>query len=161
MIAHAGLLAAYIDGSWRGVLIEGVSGAGKSDLALRALDHGFRLVADDRVVLWTCEGALYGRAPDTLAGLIEARGLGVLPEPALPFCRIALAVTCEQHDRMPEPAFKDYVGLSIPALSLQALESSAPAKLRRALQHLGAWADKAYLDPLAVGVSPRPGGDSR
>ncbi len=161
MILHAGLLAAHVDGAWRGVLIEGPSGSGKSDLALRALDHGFRLVADDRVALWACEGALYGRAPDTLAGLIEVRGLGVLREPALPFCRIALAVACEQHERMPEPAFKDYVGLSIPSLSLQALESSAPAKLRRALQRLGAWPDKAYLDALAVGVSPRPGGDSR
>ncbi|MBA4011318.1 MAG: serine kinase [Phenylobacterium sp.] len=161
MIVHAGLLAAYIDGTWRGVLIEGPSGAGKSDLALRALDHGFRLVADDRVVLWACDGALFGRAPDTLSGLIEVRGLGVLPEPALPFCRIALAVACEQHERMPAPAFRDYVGLSIPALSLQALESSAPAKLRRALQHLGAWAEEAYLDALAAGVSPRPGGDSR
>ena len=87
--------------------------------------------------------------------------LGVLAEPAIPFCRIALAVACEQHERMPEPAFKDYVGLSIPMLSLQALESSAPAKLRRALHHLGASADKAYLDALAVGVSPRPGGESR
>jgi len=161
MIAHAGLVAAYVDGRWLGVLIEGPSGAGKSDLALRALDHGFRLVADDRVVLWACEGALFGRAPDTLSGLIEVRGLGVLPEPALPFCRIALAVACEQHERMPEPAFRDYVGLNIPVLSLQALESSAPAKLRRALQHLGAWAEEAYLDALAAGVSPRPGGDSR
>ena len=161
MIVHAGLVAARVDGAWRGALIEGPSGAGKSDLALRALDHGLRLVADDRVVLWACDGALYGRAPDTLAGLIEVRGLGVLREPALPFCRIALAVACEQHERMPEPAFKDYVGLSIPMLSLQALESSAPAKLRRALHHLGASADKAYLDALAAGVSPRPGGDSR
>jgi serine kinase of HPr protein (carbohydrate metabolism regulator) len=161
MIAHAGLVAAYIDGIWQGVLIEGPSGSGKSDLALRAIDQGFRLVADDRVVLWTCEGALYGRAPETLSGLIEARGVGVCREPALAFCRIALAVRCEQHERMPEQAFKDYVGLSIPAISLQALESSAPAKLRRALQHLGAWAEEAYQGALAAGVSPRPGGDSR
>lgn len=161
MIVHAGLLAAHMDGTWRGVLIEGPSGCGKSDLALRALDHGFRLVADDRVLLWACEGSLYGRAPETLSGLIEARGVGICQEPAIAFCRIALAVRCEQHERMPEPAFIDYVGLSIPAISLQPLESSAPAKLRRALQHLGAWAEEAYLDALAAGVSPRPGGDSR
>lgn len=161
MIVHAGLIATYLDGFWRGVLIEGPSGSGKSDLALRALDEGFRLVADDRVLLWACEGALYGRAPLSLEGLIEARGLGICREPALALCRIALAVRCEQHERMPEPAHTDYVGLSIPTLSLAPLESSAPAKLRRALQHLGAWAEGAYLDALAVGVSPRPGGDSR
>ena len=72
MILHAGLVARRQDGYWRGVLIEGASGAGKSDLALRALDHGFRLVADDRVVVWASGGALYGRAPDSLAYLGEA-----------------------------------------------------------------------------------------
>ena len=50
MIAHAGLLAQRIGGRWKGALIEGPSGAGKSDLALKALDAGFRLVADDRVM---------------------------------------------------------------------------------------------------------------
>jgi len=143
------------------VLIEGPSGSGKSDLALRALDHGFRLVADDRVVLWASGGALYGRAPDPLQDLIEVRGVGVCREPRVAFCRIALAVSCAQHERMPEPAFNDYVGLSVPAISLAPFERSAPAKLRHALQQLGAWAEGAYLDALAVGVSPRPGGDSR
>lgn len=161
MNIHAGLLAAHLGGRWLGVLIEGDSGSGKSDLALRALDHGFRLVADDRVDLWVCDGTLYGRAPTTLAGLIEVRGVGVCREPALPFCRIALAVRCAQHERMPEPAFNNYVGLSIPALSLPALECSAPAKMLRALQHLGAWTEGAYQDAHVAGAAPRPGGDSR
>lgn len=161
MILHAGLIAMQQRGRWRGVLIEGPSGSGKSDLALRALGQGFRLVADDRVAIWACEGALYGRAPETLSGMMEVRGLGICAETPLAFCRIALVVRCEQHERMPEPAFTDYVGLSIPTISLAPLESSAPAKLGRALQHLGAWAEGAYLDALAVGVSPRPGGDSR
>ena len=51
-VRHAGLIAARSNGPWRGVLIEGEAGAGKSDLTLRALAAGFRLVADDRVVLW-------------------------------------------------------------------------------------------------------------
>ncbi|WP_332773085.1 HPr kinase/phosphorylase [Phenylobacterium sp.] len=161
MIVHAGLVAAFFPGGWRGVLILGESGAGKSDLALRCLDQGFRLVADDRTLVWACEGALYGRAPDSLAGLMEVRGLGVLPEPTLGYCRIDLAVRCGPVERMPEPAAENYVGLSIPALSLAPLESSAPAKLRRALQHLGAGPEGAYQDALAAGVSPRPGGDSR
>lgn len=161
MNLHAGLVAAYLDGFWHGVLIEGASGAGKSDLMLRALDQGFRLVADDRVEVWACEGELYGRAPDVLAGLIEVRGVGICGAPALPFCRIALTVRCAQHERMPEPAFNDYVGLSIPTLSLPALECSAPAKMFRALQHLGAWTEGAYQGAHAARTSPRPGGDSR
>lgn len=161
MIVHAGLVSTYLHGSWRGVLIEGASGAGKSDLALRLLDQGFRLVADDRVLLWACDDALYGRAPDTLANLIEVRGLGICPEPALPFSRVVLAARCEPAERLPDPAHNAYVGLSVPAISIHPLEPSAPAKLRRALQHLGRSAEGAYLGDLAAGVSPRPGGDSR
>ena len=48
---HAGLIALYDAGGWKGVLIEGASGSGKSDLALRCLGRGFRLVADDRTRL--------------------------------------------------------------------------------------------------------------
>ncbi|MBT9470965.1 MAG: HPr kinase/phosphorylase [Pseudomonadota bacterium] len=161
MIHHAGLIATYMAGAWRGVLIEGVSGCGKSDLALRMLDHGFRLVADDRVLAWNCEGVLFGRAPDALANLIEVRGLGICAEPALRFCRIVLAARCEPVERLPDPAFNEYAGLSIPLISIAPLEASAPAKLRRALQHLGRGAEGAYLGDLAAGVSPRPGGDSR
>jgi len=161
MILHAGLLAAYLNGAWRGVLIEGASGAGKSDLAIRLLEQGFRLVADDRVLVWSCDGALYGRAPAALADLIEVRGLGICAEPALPFSRIVLAARCEPAERLPEPAFTAHAGLSIPVVSIHPLEASAPAKLRRALQHLGRSAEGAYLGDLAAGVSPRPGGDSR
>ena len=87
MIRHAGLVALRLGGSWQGVLIEGPSGSGKSDLALRAIEAGFRLVADDRVLVWTSEGRNYGRAPDALAGLLESRGAGVLPAAAIPLLR--------------------------------------------------------------------------
>lgn len=161
MIAHAGLVALRDSGGWRGALIQGTSGAGKSDLALRCLDEGFRLVADDRVLIWACGGELYGRAPETLLGRMEARGLGVLAEPALGFCRIVLSVQCGAPERLPEPSLGEFHELKLPQMTLAALESSAPAKLRRAMQHLGRGAEGAYQDALAVGVAPRPGGDSR
>ncbi len=161
MILHAGLVSTYLDGAWRGVLIEGASGAGKSDLALRLLEQGFRLVADDRVLVWACDGALYGRAPKTLVNLIEVRGLGICAEPARPFSRIALAARCEPAERLPDPAFATYAGSSVPVVSVHPLEASAPAKLRRALQHLGRGAEGAYLGDRVAGVSPQPGGDSR
>ncbi|HEX3418624.1 MAG TPA: serine/threonine protein kinase, partial [Stellaceae bacterium] len=47
MLVHATAIA--IDG--RAVLLRGPSGAGKSDLALRLIDGGARLVADDQVEL--------------------------------------------------------------------------------------------------------------
>ncbi|RAK67385.1 HPr kinase/phosphorylase [Phenylobacterium kunshanense] len=135
MIVHAGLIARRLGGTWRGLLIRGPSGAGKSDLALRALGEGFRLVADDRVVLWEAAGRLYGRAPDTLSGLIEVRGLDVLPVEPVPFCEVVMAVQLEPPaERMPERATEAILGVPIPLLAADPFEISAPAKLGRALE---------------------------
>jgi serine kinase of HPr protein (carbohydrate metabolism regulator) len=117
------------------VLIQGPTGAGKSDLALRALGEGFRLVADDRVVLWVSGGRAFGRAPDALAGLIEVRGLDVVRCPALPLSEIALVAEAGDPERIPAPAFADILGLRVPKILLRLGESSAPAKLSRALSH--------------------------
>lgn len=133
MIRHAGLVARRLGGRWLGALIEGEAGAGKSDLALRALGEGFRLVADDRVILWTSGGRLFGRAPDTLFGHIEARGLDVVDEAALPFCEIGLIARCGAPDRIPERQACALLGVRVPALTLAPLEASAAAKLSRAL----------------------------
>jgi serine kinase of HPr protein (carbohydrate metabolism regulator) len=141
MIRHAGLIARRMAGAWRGALIEGPSGVGKSDLALRALDQGFSLVADDRVLVFVSNGKLFGRAPETLAGLIEARGVGVLSQPCLPFCRIDLVVRCVDGpralERLPDPLFEVVEGVSTPVLELWPLEPAAPGKIRRMFEHLG------------------------
>ena len=138
MIRHAGLIAQRLGGRWLGVLIEGPSGAGKSDLALRALSQGFRLVADDRVVVWASGGRLFGRAPDTLHGLMEVRGLDVIHLEALPLCEIALVARLGEPERMPDPAMVDILGVNIPAITTPAFEASGPAKLSRALSSFDA-----------------------
>lgn len=135
MIAHAGLIATRIGGHWRGVLIEGPSGVGKSDLALRALDQGFSLVADDRVQLWVSQNRLFGRAPGALSGLLEVRGLEVVRVPALPLAEVVLAARCGAAERIPEPRFADLLGVAVPLFAIDPREPSAPAKLRRALSH--------------------------
>jgi serine kinase of HPr protein (carbohydrate metabolism regulator) len=163
-ILHGGLVAMRLDGVWRGALILGPSGAGKSDLALRALELGLRLAADDRVTVWASGGALYGRAPDPLAGLIEARGHGVTPEPALPFAEIVLAVRCVETgapvERLPEPQAERIAGIAIPLTRLDAHEASAPAKLRRALMRLGRGPQQAYLGALRGGGGRAGTGDT-
>lgn len=161
MILHAGLLALLCDGRWRGVLIQGPSGSGKSDLALRALDAGFRLVADDRVVVWESGGRVFGRAPSALSGLIEVRGQGVLRTPALALSEIVLAARCGVAERLPDPAWSEVCGRSLPCLTIQPLEASAPAKLSRALQHLGVGPEGAYQHSPVARISLRSGGDSR
>jgi serine kinase of HPr protein (carbohydrate metabolism regulator) len=132
-IRHAGLIARHLGGAWRGVLIEGHSGAGKSDLALRALSEGFRLVADDRVILWTSGGRLFGRAPDSLQGAMEVRGLDVVRQPALPMAPVSLVVRSGAGERIPQLQTSELLGISVPLLELDLRELSAPAKLSRAL----------------------------
>ena len=134
MIRHGGLIAARRNGYWRGVLIEGASGRGKSDLALRALDYGFRLVADDRVLVWADAGRLFGRAPEALDGLLEVRGLGVIAVAPVAFAEIVLLVRLERPERMPEPATETILGQLVPLLAVDPFESSAPAKLSRAME---------------------------
>lgn len=149
-VLHAGLVALRLRGGWVGALVAGPSGVGKSDLALRGADFGLRLVADDRTLVWTSGASLFGRAPDTLADLLEVRGQGVLPTLALPFCEVRLWAAClgpgEEVERMPfEDATQEVMGVRLPRLQLKANEASAPARLRLALQ----------------GCKPRPAGAER
>jgi serine kinase of HPr protein (carbohydrate metabolism regulator) len=157
MIRHAGLIALRARGAWRGALIEGPSGAGKSDLAIRALEIGFRLVADDRTLVFASGGRVFGCAPAVLRGRIEVRGLGVVPQAALRCAEIWLVARCvaapEAVERWPDPEVESLFGRQIPVIRLHPLEHSAPAKLRRALEHLGRTAPTAYQTPLAPGRS--------
>ena len=140
MILHAGLIACRLAGFWRGVLITGPSGTGKSDLAMRMLERGYRLVADDRTVVWLSGGKLYGKPTQALHGLIEARGLGVVAETAIAFSSIALICDCTPGpvERAPENQAETVLGVTLPRIRLAAVEPSAPAKIGRALMHLGA-----------------------
>jgi len=160
LILHAGLVARFDAPRWRGVLIEGASGAGKSDLALRLLERGWSLVADDRCLVWTCGGRVYGRAADALKGLIEARGVGVEPAQVRDFAPVALIARCAPADdveRMPEDIRVDLLGQSLPLLKIAALQASAPEKLGRALSRLGLVHQPAYQTVRADGFLTRRG----
>ena len=160
-VLHATLVARWQDGAWCGLLLRGPSGAGKSALALRCLEAGWRLVADDRVLVWTSGGRLYGRAHPRLEGLIEARGLGILPVPHLDWAEIRLAADLVHEEgaveRMPGARAIELVGVVVPMVALWAHDAAAPAKLARALSGalacaatpLGLAAREAYQAPRA------------
>ena len=135
---HATAVARYSPAGWRGVLIQGPSGVGKSDLALRLIGQGWRLVADDWTHVWASDGALYGMAPTTIAGRIEVRGLGIVAAPVQPLARIALAVQCthEAIERLPEAAIWTWDGISIPRLRLDPRPASAGQVVATALATL-------------------------
>jgi HPr kinase/phosphorylase len=99
----------------RGVLILGGSGSGKSALALALIGRGAALVADDRVELARRGNALLAAAPSAIAGLVEARGVGILRLPAVPEAVVTLAVDLDRPPaaRMPQPATITLLGIGI------------------------------------------------
>lgn len=133
-----------------GILIMGPSGAGKSDLALRLIDQGgygvgsemiaCSLVSDDQVVLTRKGDGLFARAPETIAGMLEVRGVGIVrPKIIRAEARIRLVVTLVDAaavERMPDFGTQvvHILGVSVPDLRVCAKECSAPAKIRCALQ---------------------------
>lgn len=135
MMVHATAIAQREAGLWRAVLLFGESGAGKSDLALRALHAGWRLVSDDYTVVWRAGAGLWARAPENIANRFEVRGLGILVEPAVDLAQVVLAVKCESEavERLPEPEVVHLEDFAVPCVRLRALDSSALAKLQRAL----------------------------
>lgn len=125
-----------IDG--RGVLLAGRSGSGKSDLALRLIDRGARLVSDDYTELRAEDGRLIGSAPEKISGMIEMRGIGIVPLASVPEAPVALHVRVDEPaERLPEPGVLEIEGVSLPSLSLPALEASAPIKVEQALRLFG------------------------
>jgi len=130
---HATTVA--IDGG--AVVIEGRSGAGKSDLALRLIDRGARLVADDQTLLVRQGTELVARCPATIAGRIEVRGLGILPVDATPEAPVALIVRLGEEDqRMPERRVRRIAGISVREVTLDPFRASTPIKVEIALRHL-------------------------
>ena len=96
--------------------------------------------ADDRVLLWTSGGKLYGRAPDALFGKMEVRGVGIQPATAAGVARISLIASLERPEtleRLPEPEHETLLGVEVPRVRLAGFEVSAPAKLRQVLMRLG------------------------
>jgi len=84
-----------------GVLLRGPSGSGKSDLALRLIDGGACLVADDQVELaLDAAGRVMAQAPRALAGLLEVRGIGILRMETARTAPVALVVDLEADDRV-------------------------------------------------------------
>ncbi len=67
-----------VDVAGMGVLLKGVSGIGKSEVALELVHRGHRLVADDSVIIKNSNGILIGRAPDMIRHMLEIRGVGII-----------------------------------------------------------------------------------
>lgn len=133
---HASAVA--VDG--RAALLRGPSGSGKSDLALRLIDAGGRLVADDQVEIEARDGALWAAPPSPIAGLMEVRGVGLVRVPYLAEARVVVVVDLVppgEVERLPDAARVELEGIALPLVRLAPFESSAVAKLKLVMRGAG------------------------
>ena len=132
VLVHASCVA--LEG--KGVLLRGVPGAGKSDLALRLIEGGAQLVADDQVALTSGGERLLAAPPARIAGLLEVRGIGIVSLDFVPQCPVHLVVDLappESIERMPEAASVTLSGHRLRRVVLAPFEESTPAKVKLAL----------------------------
>lgn len=108
MTLHATAVALALDrdGPLIGVLITGVSGLGKSSLAIALIEQcpwrRTALVADDVVEVTAVGNSWVARATGPMTGQIEVRGFGPVPVRAVKAARLhfALAVQAERPPRL-------------------------------------------------------------
>lgn len=117
----------------KGVLLRGPPGAGKSDLALRAIEAGARLVADDLVALNLRGDRVWARALPRADGRLEVRGVGIVRLPALDGAELVLLADLAGPERLPEPDFEPVLGRPVKRIRLAPFEISAAIKLRLAV----------------------------
>ena len=121
------------------LLVTGMSGAGKSDLALRLIDRGFTLVSDDQTIVRKDNGRLLAAAPPTIHGKLEIRGVGIVEMETVSDVPVALFVELTGDIlRMPDGSRERLVlDVELPLINVDALTASAPSKVAVALDRLG------------------------
>jgi len=93
-LTHATAVA--INGA--GLLITGLSGCGKSGLALQLMALGAQLVADDQVTLLQTAVGIEMQPPKTLHGKIEARHFGIIECPFRFSALLSLVIVLDQDE---------------------------------------------------------------
>ncbi|MFW2544370.1 HPr kinase/phosphorylase [Primorskyibacter sp. 2E107] len=119
----------------RGLLIRGATGSGKSSIALELMSRGALLISDDRVKVDPQEdGAPWLSAPRTIAGLIEARGLGILHAEVADGAPLAAILDLDEMEthRLPPVRESMLMNVSVPLLH----NSASPYFAAAVMQYL-------------------------
>ena len=145
MLIHATSVA--IDG--KAVLIRGAPGSGKSTLALALLESAGNglgrlplhslLVSDDQCLLELRNGTLFARAPESLRGKLEVRGLGIVEvRRVVDAAAVVLVVDLDPAaERFPTgDRSVDFMGVTVPRVSLPPHAGALAARVRVAFSRL-------------------------
>lgn len=140
--------AVAIDGN--GVLLLGPSGSGKSDLALRLIDRGAKLICDDIILIENRYGLPQLTIAPNIAGKIEVRGIGICPVDFVHSAPLRLIVQFAQDvERMPpEHQSATIARFSVPMFKLDPFQASSALKVEWALRSV----IDAALQPVANAV---------
>ncbi len=122
----------------RAILIEGVSGSGKSSLALALMDRGAQLIGDDAVTLEMRGGTLWAKPPPNIVGKLEIRNLGLVD---IPVTEAPVALVLRLEESAPRyidgPELVEIYGIGIPLIRLTPHDSIQPLKAEWALRLFG------------------------
>lgn len=144
----------------KALLLRGASGIGKSRLAwqiLRNSSQYTRLVADDRVVLEMFHDRLIARPANNLAGLLEIRGMGIIPFSFEARAQVSLVVDLvtaeellERWPRLPEPCDLSTAisGVRLPLIRVNPVDPAAIERIDLAMR-LAAYGVDKYCRGLA------------
>ncbi|WP_295491266.1 HPr kinase/phosphorylase [Sphingorhabdus sp. EL138] len=147
-IVHGSAVA--IDGN--GVLLLGPSGSGKSDLALRLIDRGAKLICDDILNIENGYGLPQLTIAPNIAGKIEVRGIGICPIDFVQSAPLRLVVQLAQDvERMPpEHQSMTIARFSVPMFKLDPFQASSALKVEWALRSVIDAALHPVANPIAA-----------
>ena len=121
-----------------GLLIIGESGIGKSDLALRMIDSGAMLIADDVTICKKINNFIYLFSPEETKGLLEVREIGIITVPFIENIKLSLVIQLinEENIRYPENENCLILGIKVPKIKIYGKNSSAVAKIKVKLNQI-------------------------
>ena len=132
--------ATSVDIDGKGVVILGKSGTGKSNLAVKLISMGAKLISDDQTKFKLKENTIIISKPETTPNLIEVRGIGLIKVPfvvsAKLFCFVK--ITNLELKRLPDAKKKSCFGKKIKMMEFNPFynnESALFLSLRYGVKH--------------------------
>ena len=121
-----------------GLMISGLSGIGKSDLALRLIDSGATLISDDITICKRVNNKVYLFPPNKTKGLLEVREIGIINVPYVENINLVMIIDLlkKNNERIPEKKVRKILGLNFPVLSLDGKTPSSVIKVKVKLNEI-------------------------